>query len=344
MRVFPISSALNQSNQDLALRLIEFSNALPIRSDPENIEQLLSLLETLYQAGREDLVLGRLFEGHVDALQIIMRYGDPDIAKLHSKLAGAGATYGVWNAHDASDPLMLDNGRLSGSKLFASGAGIISHALVTADVGASQGLQLILLPISKTDMQLDRDSWNVTGMRRSQSYKASWDSCEIDPEWLIGAPGDYETQPWFSGGAIRYVAVQAGGIAALFDQTCDHLNATGRDSDPIQAARLGTLYSFAQQSWAVIETAVPSLVGSAPEEMIARVAAARIAVLDNAQQAMAIARQSVGVQSAFEDHPLASTLSDLAVYLCQPAPDAQRVSVGKTAAAGLIKIGPSDVV
>lgn len=340
MAIAAPQSQVNAAATDLKSRLSSYANGACVQSDPKNTDQLLKLLAILYKAGREDLVLGRLFEGHVDALQIIMRYGDAKAIKLKADYDRTGATYGVWNAHDAGNPLFLRKGQLSGGKLFASGAGIISHALVTADIGQSTGLQLILLPIAKTSMQIDPSSWNVTGMKRSHSYKVSWEACKIDPSWLVGEPGDYETQPWFSGGAIRYVTVQAGGIASLFDKTRGHLVATGRDSDPIQAARLGTLYSLAQQSWAMISAAAPSLIDSPPNQIIAIVAAVRIAVLDNAQQAITLARQAVGVQSAFDNHPLASVISDLSVYLCQPAPDAHRVSTGKSATAGLIKIGP----
>jgi hypothetical protein len=38
----------------------------------------------------------------------------------------------------------------------------------------------------------------------------------------------------------------------------------------------------------------------------------------------------------FVDHPLAAPLTDLAVYLRQPGPDAQRASTGQAVAVGLL--------
>ena len=67
-------------------------------SDPRDLTAYLTLARRLYAAGRFDLPLGRLFEGHIDALQIIARYADAETATaLHAK-ARAGACFGVWNA------------------------------------------------------------------------------------------------------------------------------------------------------------------------------------------------------------------------------------------------------
>ena len=46
----------------------------PLR-DPENGDDYVALLRALYETGRRDLPLGRLLEGHVDAVQIVQRYG-----------------------------------------------------------------------------------------------------------------------------------------------------------------------------------------------------------------------------------------------------------------------------
>ena len=305
--------------------------------DPVSAEEYLALLRPLHAAGRRDLPLGRLMEGHVDAVQIVRRLGtEEQVGRLRDRLA-AGATLGVWNAALAGEPLCLDGDRLSGGKGFASGAGVIDLALVTADTPA--GAQPVLVDLARTPPAIDRDWWHVTGMQRSETHRVRWRHAPIDPTDRIGDVGAYAREPWFSGGALRFVAVHAGGIAGLFDQTRDHLTEARRGGDPFQAARLADLFALADGAAAVVSRAAHRWFDEDGEARLARIASTRMAVLGMAERAMAIAREAAGVQAAFRDHPLARLLGDLDVYLRQPVPDAMRQRAGAAAAAGLLVPG-----
>jgi hypothetical protein len=61
-----------------------------------------------------------------------------------------------------------------------------------------------------------------------------------------------------------------------------------------------------------------------------------MAVADAAEQAIVIAREAVGLAGQFLTHPLSAMLSDLAVYLRQPMPDAQRLRVRQAVQQGLL--------
>ncbi len=299
--------------------------------DPADAAALLALLRLLYRVGRDDLPLGRLFEGHVDARQIVARYG----TAAQRAVAAGGAALGVWNAELAGETLHLDDDlRLTGGKSFASGAGLLSHALVTVDRGG--GRQLILLDLGRTPPAIDRTVWDVVGMQRSETHTVRWSGAAIAADDLIGAPGDYVREPWFSGGALRFAAVQAGGIAALVDRTRDHLVATGRAADPHQAGRLAALYGLAEAAAGAVRTAATGWFAD-DAARIPRVAAARAAVYGAGGQALALAQEAVGVQALFRAHPLAATITDLSMYLRQPGPDAQRMQVGAAVATGLLR-------
>ena len=304
--------------------------------DPQSADEYLGLLRVLYAAGRRDLPLGRLLEGHVDAVQIVQRYGTAaQVARLHAAVA-AGAMLGVWNAALPDVPLMGDGLRLTGGKSYASGAGVLSHALVSVDTAG--GSRLLLVDLARTPPAIDRSWWHTTGMARSETHQVRWTDAAYQPDDLIGEPGDYVREPWFSGGALRFVAVHAGGIAALFDHARDHLVAAGRAADPFQAARLAELYALAEAAAGTVrDTASFWFAPSVEDEpRLARVAAARLAVADLGERAIMLAQQAVGLQGHFLAHPLAAVLIDLAVYLRQPAPDAQRLRVGRAVAAGLL--------
>jgi alkylation response protein AidB-like acyl-CoA dehydrogenase len=126
----------------------------------------------------------------------------------------------------------------------------------------------------------------------------------------------------------------------LFDHAREHLVAAGRADDPFQATRLAELYAIAAAAAAAVrETArfwFDDDGENGDEARLARVAAARLAVADLGDRSIVLAQQAVGLQGHFLAHPLAAALSDLAVYLRQPAPDAQRLRVGRAVAAGLL--------
>ncbi|CAM3185810.1 acyl-CoA dehydrogenase [Sphingomonas zeae] len=305
--------------------------------DPQTSQDLLALLTRLYEIGRRDLPLARLMEGHVDAVQIVQRYGSPPQVDRLRRILRQGATLGVWNAALPGEPLRLDGDRLRGGKSYASGAGMLSHALVTADTPG--GAQLILLDLARAVPRIDRDWWQVTGMQRSETHQVRWHDAPIDEEDRIAAPGCYAREPFFSGGALRFVAVHAGGIAGICDQTCDHLVRAGRAEDPFQAARLAALFGLADLAAATVRRTAELWYEDQADDgeaRLARVASARLVVTDAAERAMVIAREAVGLAGQFRAHPLSAMLGDLAVYLRQPAPDAQRLRVGQAVQRGLL--------
>lgn len=311
------------------------SAALPGFTDPGDAAQMLALLRHLYAVGRRDVPLGRLFEGHVDALQIITRYADPALATDIVAAARQGAIFGVWNADTVEDRLRYDRDRLTGAKSYASGAGVLTHALVTAD--GADGRRLFLVDLAAVPPSVDRDWWKVVGMQRSETHLVSWaDSPAVTP---IGAPGDYARDPWFSGGALRFVAVQAGAVAGIHDAVRAHLVEHGRAEDPHQTARVADLYGLAQAAADAVAGTAAAWFAHADPVRLVRVAAARLQVADCGERAILLAQQAVGLQGLFVGHPLAVMLTDLMVYLRQPAPDAQRARVGKAVAEGVLSPG-----
>ena len=319
---------------DLSLRLAELGRDTAVGSDPQDAASLLALLRLLYTVGREDLPLGRLFEGHVDAVQIVARYGTAQQVRALSDAICGGAILGVWNADLSGEPLRWDGALLNGGKSFASGAGILSHALVTVDSAA--GRQLLLLDLAMAVPEIDHDFWRVAGMQRSETHIVRWQDAPVGLDAAIGAPGDYVREPWFSGGALRFVAVQAGGIARLVDVVRDYLVTAGRAADPHQAGRLARLFGLAEASNAAIRRAAEGWFADEAARL-PLVAAARAATYAAGGEAIALAQEAVGVASLFVDHPLSGTMTDLAMYLRQPGPDAQRMQVGAAVASGILR-------
>jgi hypothetical protein len=289
-----------------------------------------AMMRRMAAAGRADLPFGRLFEGHVNARMLLAAYGGS---------APAGAILGVWNSDQPGAPLRLQDGHLHGAKNFASGAGIVTHPLVTLDANDPRATRMLLIDAGKAKLAIDREWWNPVGMLRSDTHIVHFDGTAVAGHQTFGAPGNYQRQPGFSAGALRFVAVQAGGVHALFDHVRDHLCATDRTGHPHQKHRLARLFGLADAGYALIDRTAAAWDVVDPTRIIPLVAAARAGIEAIATEALAIAQAAVGVQGMMRDHPLSAVLTDLAVYLRQPNPDGARDAAGEAAAAGTIVPG-----
>jgi alkylation response protein AidB-like acyl-CoA dehydrogenase len=291
---------------------------------PEGAAPLCTVLRLI---GRVSLPLGRLYEGHVNALRLVLRRGTQAQALAAARDACEGRLFAVWNTDAPGEPplRLLHGGRLlDGRKVLCSGAGWVDRALVTArDAEAPETPPRMVLVASLPRERADLSRWTAQGMRASATGAVDFRGVEIGRDAvLIGAPGDYGRQPDFSAGAWRFAAVQCGGVEALLGGFRDHLRRTGRGSDPHQAARLGLAGIAAETARLWVESAAARAEASgAGEDAVAYVNLARLAVERAALDVLELAQRSVGLAAFLRPNPLERIARDLATYLRQPAPD-----------------------
>ena len=306
----------------------------------------LALLQVLYHVGRGNLAVGRLFEGHVNALLLIQRFGRPAQIARYAADAQAGHLFGVWNTENPAHGVQLEfladgRYRLHGAKTFASGAGHITRPLLTGALPGKHGWQMLVLPADEQPPKLDRSFWRPRGMRATASFLADMERLEISPNCLLGQPNDYYQQPWFGGGAVRFAAVQLGGAAAVLDETRRFLRSLGRTDDPYQRQRLGEMLTLheAGQIWlqgaaANVGLPVQPSPPLAPAQISASIAYAnlmRTATEDICLRTLQLAERSVGARGLLQPEPFERLHRDLTHYLRQPAPDAILADAGRFA-------------
>lgn len=282
------------------------------------------LQAVLTHVGAGSLALGRVYEGHVNAVQLVARYADGEARSALLADAVQGHLFGVWNTEPPGNGLKIDSTggapTLRGVKTFASGAGFVTRALVTAQPD-SPGSQMIVVALEPGE-RADLSAWRAQGMRASATGTVDFTGLGADRFTRVGGPDDYQVQPHFSGGAWRFLAVQLGGLEALLDAWRGHLVATGRGEDPHQLARLGEGVIAAETArlWVARAAAVVGEEGD-PDGIIAYVNLARLAVERAGLDLLERAQRSVGLQGFLRDHPLERLTRDLATYLRQPGPD-----------------------
>ncbi len=294
------------------------------------------LLRLLTHVGRGSLPVGRLFEGHVNALLLMQTFGTPDQqrgwaadAREHRRL------FSVWNteAEDGLRLVPLDGGRyrLEGAKTFASGAEHVARPLVTAAL-PDGGWQMCIIPTERVGAATsDPSFWQPLGMRATASVHLDFTGIELSPGDFLGAPGDYYRQPAFGGGVARVCAVQVGGAQAVLEATRAYLRQTGRTSDPYQQARVGQMAALVESGrlWLGGAGEQQDRAESDAEAVVAYANLTRTSVETICLDVMRLAERSVGARGLLRPHPLERLHRDLTLYLRQAAADATLAQAGR---------------
>jgi alkylation response protein AidB-like acyl-CoA dehydrogenase len=294
----------------------------------------LTLLETLQAIGGVHLSAARLFEGHVNAFQLLWIHGTPAQRDALCAYVQGGGLLGVWNAPSPKGEMSLTGHppaafRLMGTKAYASGAGHIGRPLVTAK--HDQLGTVMVWPIDSY-VSGPASEWRMQGMRASVTRSVTFDSA-ITSDQVFGAAGDYHRQPLFSGGAWRFLAAQLGAGRALLDLMRVTLVQRERADDPHQRARMAEAAAAIETARLWVEQAsIAAFDGELdPADVVARVDMARMVVERQLLDVLEIVHRSVGL-SAFSRHSeLERIARDLATYLRQPAPDGLRDAIGRRA-------------
>jgi alkylation response protein AidB-like acyl-CoA dehydrogenase len=227
---------------------------------------------------------------------------------------------------------------MDGAKTFASGAGHVPRPIVPGAL-PDGGWQMCVVPMEQARTALDSSWWQPLGMGASVSYKVDFSGTLLEPDDLLGAPGDYFRQPWFGGGAIRFAAVQLGGAQALLDATVAYLRELDRTADPHQRARVGGC-AIAVASGDQWLRAAADHVDLSPdpgrddadagvEAQLAWANMTRLAIERVCLDVMERVERSVGARGLLRPWPFERVLRDLTLYLRQPAPDAALDQVGR---------------
>lgn len=295
----------------------------PIASGGHNFESVdawhLCLFDVLRIIGRADLSVGRLYEGHVNAMILFDRYGSAAQHQGLRQRLDAGAFYGMWATEPPPGVQMIGQ-MLKGAKSFATGAGGLAHAIVT--VQPEDGARRLVVVAADNAARADLSQWRVRGMRATGSGLYDLTDMVIAEDDLLGAPGDYDREPLFTTGAWRFTAVQLGGVEALLIETRKVMSDAAR-GDPVQRAKFADAVAATRTAYLwVREAALRAAREDADGPAFARMT--RGVVERAALDVMELAARIVGTRSAMDGQCIDKISRDLSLYLRQGGPDYAR--------------------
>ncbi|MDF0541426.1 acyl-CoA/acyl-ACP dehydrogenase [Sphingobium sp. H39-3-25] len=289
-------------------------------SFPDRQSQYIALMSVLRIIGRADLSVGRLYEGHVNAMLLFDWFGTQAQRVVLQQQLSLGALYGVW----ATEPppgvrLVAANIGyvLEGAKTFASGAGGLAHAIITAE--PSEGARQLVIVQADETARTDLSPWRMRGMRATGSGVYDLGGMAVPRDALLGHGGDYDLEPDFTAGAWRFTAVQLGGIEALLTETRTAMTAAARE-DPLQRAKFADAVVAVRSAYLwVRECAERASARDKDGPAFARMT--RGVVERAALDVMELASRIVGTRSAVDGQRIDKIIRDMSVYLRQAGPD-----------------------
>ncbi len=283
----------------------------------------------LAEFAEDDLALGRLVEGHLDALAILSEAG---MEPAHPE-----ATYGVWAARSRRGGTLArlekEGWHLSGEKAFCSGSLLLDRALVTAETPDGYRLFDISVPLSVTEVRAG--SWPAVGMAESLSETLVFGGPPLSERCAIGPPGFYLQRPGFWFGATGVAACWSGGARGLVARTVAALEATSSEG---QLAELGHAVAHVDAMRGLLEWAGGEIDGDPSDSgSVARHRAmvTRHAVHHAAQQVLGHVAAAGGAGPLCHDGSQARRAADLHVYLAQNHGPQDATVLGRMALGGV---------
>jgi alkylation response protein AidB-like acyl-CoA dehydrogenase len=188
-------------------------------------------LELVRSVARADGSVGRIFDGHLNAVERLVVQAPADVRDRELALIGAGRLRaGVWGGdpRPGEGPpaavVQLPSGEaLRGVKTFCSGAGGLDRALVLAR--NREGGPPIAAWVDLSDpgrVEVDSNWYRGSGLRSSVSHRVVFHDAPLLARF--GHPGALTEQPWFARDALRTSSTWAGMADAAVESMLGELS------------------------------------------------------------------------------------------------------------------------
>ncbi|MEY8017591.1 acyl-CoA dehydrogenase family protein [Mycobacterium servetii] len=272
----------------------------------------------------EDIVAARIAEAHVDAVAILDELG--------GKPPDPGQLWGVWAA-EARDALLTaaEAGgafTLNGTKVWCSGAGFCTHALVTARLADGTRGLFAVSALDATVKALPTTWWNA-GMAGSDTRPVQFTNTQAV---AVGGPGDYLSRPGFWHGAIGVAACWLGGARRVAEPL--YRCAGSESADAYSLAHLGAVDAALAAGEAMLSTAAAHIDADPFDrtdtaQLLAR--RVRSVVEHAADEAITRTGRALGPGPLCQDGRHAQRVADLTIYIRQSHAERDLAELGKLA-------------
>ena len=290
-------------------------------------------LELVRRVARADGSVGRIFDGHLNAVERLAVQAptavrDRELAAVMARRLRAGV-WG-WDPVPGEGPPatvheLAGAEVLRGVKTFCSGAGGLDRALILARQPAEGPPVAVWVDLTDGRVDVDPSWFRSHGLRASVSHRVIFRDAPVIARF--GEPGSLAAQPWFSRDALRTAASWAGmadtaADAALVELACR----PGRG--PLEALAAGRILTAQRTIDLWIERGARAM--DEPGDALAQISVqARVGIADACRALLDEAARACGSRPFVRANPLDRARRDLEVFLLQHRLDPLLARVGE---------------
>lgn len=281
--------------------------------------------QRLAELTRTDVTAGRLAEAHADAVAIL--------AELDGPAPAPRQWWGVWAAESGEAVLTAtrvgDEVLLDGTKVWCSGAGLCTHALVTARLATGER-GLFAVDLKAHGVRPLPSRWRHAGMAESDTRSVQFTATPAVP---VGAPGEYLTRPGFWHGAVGVAACWLGGARAVATALYERVKSGKADAHT--SAHLGFVDAALAAAEALL-TGVAAEFDADPRNRAGRAellaCRARAAVETAVDETLTRTARALGPSPLCMDPAHSQRVADLSIYVRQSHAERDLERLGMIAA------------
>ena len=288
------------------------SGASPINSE---VSSTLSRWQVLAYVAGIDLTIAKWFESHLDALSILYEVG---YGKADQGL------WAVWAAE--GNPIGYEQGKVSGTKAWCSGANIVDHGLITYR-NANDQAQLLVVDMRQSGIEIDNEEWQAVGMQATDTATLQFHEVSAIQ---VGRANEYLDRVGFWHGAAGVAACWYGATSYLADYLISAYQQKPNDYKAMYLGQISTALAVTQQYFHYVADLIDSQPQLSHELAIRQL---RSQVEKVALQVMDMVGQALGAAPFCRHAHFARLSADLPVFIRQSHGAFDMQKIGELASA-----------
>ncbi|MGZ4198086.1 MAG: hypothetical protein ACXVSJ_16855 [Solirubrobacteraceae bacterium] len=321
---------------------LEHAGALAWNAQPKSVRPPAAAeLELVRHVARVDGSVGRIFDGHLNAVERLLvqapgEVRDHELTAIHAGALRAGVWGGDPRPGEGPPAAVVKVGKrelLRGVKTFCSGAGGLDRALVLArDPDGDAPLAVWVDLRDQARVEVDESWYRGYGLRASVSHRVVFHDAPVLARF--GGPGALAEQPWFSRDALRTAATWAGMADAAVEAALGELAGKPRRGE-LEAFAAGRMLSAQRTISLWIDAGARAM--DLGEDLPAVALHARAAIAEQCGAVLDEASRACGSWPFARATTLDRCRRDLEVFLLQHSLDPMLAKAGAATLDGLVR-------
>lgn len=297
-----------------------------------------------------DLSLGRCYEGHVNAVDLLNAFGTNELKEeLFPGVVTGEVRLVIWGSEpirkDTEDLYNRLSGQtiarktdggwlLSGAKAYATSAGGASHIIVTAAVDDASlspldQQQWFLIEASDPGISIDYGWWKALGMRATVSHKVDLKDVFVPSTRRLFSTNQYLANMWQARFLPHFCASFLGSATQAYNFALSYANERGRTRDPIVQHLIADTHVCIDVLEAHLAATARAWVDGDPAKAAVKSNVCRAVGERLAMRAVQLAIRVGGATALLESYPLGRILRDLQMYVRHESIDKILTSIGQ---------------